>query len=121
MTRDMDFVRKILMKVEASDDSVFDARALVDGVHDAAFVLHHIELLMNAGYIEATVNYYKSGGGQALVKRITWEGYEYLDAVRDDTVWSRTKSIVTNAVGSTSLEVIKMVAGKVAKEMLGLG
>ncbi|MCL4555229.1 MAG: DUF2513 domain-containing protein [Actinobacteria bacterium] len=121
MKRDMDFVRKVLMTVEASDDSVFDASKLVDGEHNVAFVLHHIELLRDAGYIEAAVSYYKSGGGQALVKRITWEGYEYLDVVRNDTVWNRTKSWVANTVGSTSFELFKMAAVEVTKEMLGFG
>jgi hypothetical protein len=30
-------------------------------------------------------------GYVALPKRLTWNGHEFLDAVRDDEVWRRTK------------------------------
>jgi len=50
----------------------------------------------------------------ARADRLTWQGYDFLDAVRSDAVWSKTKSTIAATVGSASLEVVKAVAVSIA-------
>ena len=43
-------------------------------------------------------------------KSLTWEGHEFLDAVRHETVWAKTKEVVKSKGGSVSFEVLKELA-----------
>lgn len=83
---------------------------------DGEETMYQITLLAEAGLIVA--NAHKQG---ALVQRLTWEGHDFLDAVRSDTVWNKTKEKVTKSVGSASLEVVKAVAEAITRASLGLG
>lgn len=48
---------------------------------------------------------------------ITWKGHEFLDNIRDNDVWSRTKNIA-KSVSSVSLSVLSNVASKVITEII---
>ena len=52
------------------------------------------------------------------IEGLTWDGTDYLDAIRDGSVWAKTKKVVADAVGSTTMEVIKQTAVLVAVEMV---
>jgi len=122
MKRDMDLVRAILMEVENAPEE--DARrgvTSIDGYDSIAFV-HHVELMQEAGLVEATVVRADGVGAiKARVDRLTWKGYDFLDAIRSDAIWSKTKSAVTETVGSASFDVLKAVAVSLAMKALGLG
>lgn len=45
----------------------------------------HMDLLIDADFIDA------ENTGDFDYRRITWSGHEFLDSVRDDEVWRRTK------------------------------
>ncbi|MDT2813783.1 DUF2513 domain-containing protein [Vagococcus carniphilus] len=54
------------------------------------------------------------------IDSITWDGHKFLDTIKSDTVWIKTKDKVVNTVGSTSLQVIASLATKTATNLLGL-
>ena len=124
MKRDMDLVRHILVRTEQADGEL-DAVDLVSGRWGFECVVYHVELLRAHGLIDADVtrdlsDYVVS----CVVKALTWDGADYLDAIRDTSVWERTKRVVSESVGSTTLDVIKQAATMVAvnaiKAKLGL-
>jgi hypothetical protein len=45
--------------------------------------------------------------------RITWEGHEFLDAARSDTVWIKAKNLVLQTAGVITLEAIKVALKQV--------
>ena len=51
---------------------------------------------------------------------LTWQGHEFLDAVRNDTVWRKTTALIKEKGGSVPFEVIKALAVKVAGSLFGL-
>ncbi|MCT3395898.1 DUF2513 domain-containing protein [Lentilactobacillus hilgardii] len=63
-----------------------------------------------------------SNGGIATneIRKITWKGHEYLDNIRDDTIWRKTKKTVFSKVGSASLSIVNSVAAKILSNELGL-
>uniref|UniRef100_UPI00403F7D23 DUF2513 domain-containing protein n=1 Tax=Lentilactobacillus hilgardii TaxID=1588 RepID=UPI00403F7D23 len=63
-----------------------------------------------------------SNGGISIneIKKITWKGHEYLDNIRDDTIWRKTKKTVFSKVGSASLSIVSSVAAKILSTELGL-
>lgn len=79
----------------------------MDGVdaHDFAF---HVELMAEAGLLEADVKHFLSGEPAAvLVRRLTWAGCEFLDSVRDPSLWERAKQSVIKPTASFSFELLK--------------
>lgn len=125
MKRDLDLVRSLLLKCEESPERIFDIgrhdwtdhdmreRQLIvrDWDDDEVF---HLDLLTQAGFIKRSVCEHSD----VEVFEITWAGYDYLDAVRDEGVWTRTKGVVANAGGSLAIDVIKSVAISVAKDQI---
>ena len=118
MKRDMDLVRSIMLKVAESDEPV-SINELVDAEHDRQVVGYHISIMRDAGLVKASIMsadddpYYS-----CQVSSLTWEGNDFLDAVRNETVWGETKSVITKAVGVTTFEMVKSVAVKIGEAML---
>ena len=122
MKRDMELVRDILLAIEASNTSPLDRVPLQSPGHSEEEISYHVELLARAGLIDA--NDASSFDGHCwYAKSLTWNGHEFLDAVRDPEVWRRTKEGASKA-GNASIEFIWELAkayGKhVIKERLGI-
>lgn len=118
MRRDMDLIRDILKTVADSNDPI-DAHALADDTHPFPVIAYHAQLLQEAGL--ANVSLSKTMGGDivnATIGPLTWEGNDFLDAVRSEKIWNRTKRLIASKVGSVSFEVIKALAVKLATEAL---
>jgi hypothetical protein len=121
MKRDMDLARKILLAVEARRLQELRSEDLVTEGYESRTVAAHFELLQEAGLIDASLLRVESEGlirGDAL--RLTWEGHEYLDTIRSNEIWEKTKTHVTKQGGSLSFELIKAVALGYLRAQLGL-
>ncbi|EFA23673.1 DUF2513 domain-containing protein [Bifidobacterium gallicum] len=118
MRRDMDLVRRILLEVGDSDLPL-DASVLVTDESPFEQVAYHIDLIGQAGLAQVDVS--RMIGGRivrASVGPLTWEGNDFLDAIRDDTVWSGAKTRIAKTVGSATLDTVKALAVRVATDML---
>ena len=49
--------------------------------------------------------------------RLTWDGCDFLDSVRDDEIWRQTKDGVTKA-GGFSLDLMKALAKGLIKKQI---
>ncbi|WP_307739005.1 DUF2513 domain-containing protein [uncultured Parolsenella sp.] len=124
MKRDMDLVRCILMTVEKADGEVTDSR-LLDCTGDIGRLAFHVELLQSHGLLVSEV--FRDGMGDPMsvsISGLTWEGYDYLDAIRSQKVWNKAKEAISKAVGDTSLSVVKDIcvalAASLVKQQLGI-
>jgi hypothetical protein len=118
MKLDMDFLRDLLLQIEAGRTVFETASAEVAAIlrhvpekplsqEEADKLSGHLDLLENAGFIEIEG---RMGGGAALVKCLTWRGYEFLKDVRDPDVWRKTKErakTVTNISVGFLWEIVK--------------
>ena len=92
---DLDVIRKILLHIEKRQDTPREVLNIDDFIcvcNNPRILTENIEVLEDAGYIELTKSsrgYISEGVGG--VKCITFDGYEYLDAVRNDDVWQKVK------------------------------
>lgn len=118
MKRDMELVRKIMFKIE-EDYSGTPIRTLqIDG-YDMITVAEHCRLMNEHGLIDK----YKSFGADNIpvlafsVGNLTWEGYDFLDKVRQDTVWNKTKDVITKQGLPMILDVVKDVSTAVIASM----
>ena len=110
MKRDMDLCRLILFKIEDEYRSTALFNLQIDG-YDIETIAYHCDLLFEADLIKSYKPTYASDEIYFFsVGALTWEGHDFLDKIRENTIWNRTKnSIKENALPMT-LEVIKSVA-----------
>ncbi|WCE02810.1 DUF2513 domain-containing protein [Pseudoxanthomonas sp. JBR18] len=125
MKRDNELIRQLLLAIEDRPPGPpFSGSEICPEDADPAVVAEHIRLLMDAGLIDALTRQYVEDlcllPSRIKIGTITWKGHEFLDAIRSDTIWAKTKSKVADAGGSVSLSVLGEVAGAIAKGMMGL-
>lgn len=105
MKRDMDLIRQIA--IESEQIPYGHTLRGVDGVTPQDFV-HHAKLMAEAGLIEATISEFQDfSTPKAQVWRLTWEGHDFLDATRSDTVWKKAKDNVLKPGMSFTFDVLK--------------
>lgn len=125
MKRDMDLIRAILLELEDSPPGEGKVRspALAERLHkDERTVGEHLRLMGDAGLVTIT-DFPESPRSECWVtgRGITWEGHEFLEAIRSDSVWPTVKAKLATVGGGASIAVVKAIAVQVVKEKLGLG
>lgn len=117
MKRNWDLIRKILLELEKkADNSSWLESTSIKG-YDAHTVSYHYKLLNEAGLIEIT-DLSSIEEIDFAATALTWQGHEFLDKIRNDTVWNKVKSVVQSKSLNLSFEVIKTVAASVITAML---
>lgn len=122
MKRDMDLMRKILLRIEECSDvppKVLTLDDFMDMKKSSYMISLHIDLLCDAGLIEVMDTSIEDGLKDFDIVRLTLAGYEYLDAIRNARVWDRVKQSVSY-VGGATLDIIKQLAVKELAKELGL-
>jgi hypothetical protein len=89
MKRDMDLIRKIMLEIEQNADPMAWVKIDIPD-HSATEVSYHIKLLYEQGLVEAN-DCSDLGGISWKAKNLTYEGHDFLDAARSDTVWNKAK------------------------------
>ena len=118
MRRDIDLIRKILLETENSNSLSRSISLSIEGYNDQQ-VKYHVKLLSQAGYLE--VEHYscrESEEGKPI--SLTWQGHEFLDAARDNTVWNRTKAKIGDKLPSVTFDVLKSMLTMTLKQQFGL-
>jgi hypothetical protein len=83
--------------------------------HDPAAVYYHVTLLADSPYVIAEY----SSRGHISHYRLSWEGHEFLEAIRDDTRWNQLKA-AANKAGAESIEAVaKAALGTAIKLIFG--
>ena len=91
MKRDMDLIRKIMLRIEEEYVSTAIFNLQVEG-YSAEQVATHCKMLYEAGLLSDYKAQYASDELYMFgVGNLTWDGYDYLEKVRDDSVWKKIK------------------------------
>lgn len=118
MKRDMDLARQIMLELEKTPYSGDLLSIDIDG-RDENEVSYHVMLLAEAGLVEA-----KDLSDYDVVEwaatRLTWQGHEFLDAAKNETIWQKTKKLVQEKGGALTFDVAKAVLAQVALKQVGL-
>ena len=116
MKRDMDLVRDILIEMEKwpanhrSGEIAIEARTPEE-------IMHHVGLMHEAGLIEA-IDASSHDGEAWLPVKILWDGHEFLDAARSDTVWMKAKQRAMSTAGALTLDAMKAALVFVMKQTI---
>ena len=126
MKRDMDMIRELLLKIEAAETADSALTLSAKDSERRAEVVYNLVLMYEAGLIHAALATVGTFGPRPQDVRpycLTWQGHEYLDTIRDEAVWRKTKAAAKQA-GGYSLNVLATVAtaivAEAAKRAVGL-
>lgn len=113
MKRDMELCRKILFAIEERyvDAAIYNLK--IEG-YSQEEISYNSGLLFDAGLISA----YKSQNADNhlymfAVGHLTWEGHDFLDKIREDTIWNKTKKVIKDKLLPMTLDIIKEVASAI--------
>ena len=121
MKLDHDCVRHLLLFVEESLDygDEIDTHSISIDNYTPEEITYTAEKLIEAGYL--------NGGPipDILISSLTFNGHEFLDNIRDDKVWKKTKEVLSSLassslkiVNSTAIQVVTTLAGQAFKNYI---
>ncbi len=120
MQRDMELIRKILFAIEDKYvDTWLSSNQIEIAGYDMKTIGYHCAVLRDAGLVSDYKGQY--GNGELLffgVGRLTWEGHELLDKIKNDTVWNKTKDTIKKTGIPFVLDVVKDIATAITTAMV---
>ena len=121
MQRDLDLIRRILLEAERSALGPVGLRDLRFDGHEEAQIAGHIDLLEEGGLAVALRRAADDGGMTTTgILRITWKGHEFLDAARNDGVWSSTRAMLESHGLTVPLDLLMELLRDSARQYLDL-
>lgn len=118
MKRNFELIKKILLKFEELPLNHNENEIIVDEFSKNE-VTYHVFLLAEANLVEIQ-DASSFDGKDFLPERLTWEGHEFLDNIRNDSIWNGIKSFIASKGGDIGFSVLKALAEAKAKEYFGL-
>lgn len=109
MKRDMDLIRRILLTLEANEGRSLAAAEVAEDDDEIRAVAFHFQLLEEAGFVRANLFTHYDEALNGTLERITWEGYEFLDLLRDQSLINRASKAVGQHVRSMPLSLFAQV------------
>ena len=118
MQRNMDLIRLILLEVEGQQEVDLSQFKNEE-------VFYHKYLLIDGRFAVGNVLWGQDNDGNAAISdaaisRLTWEGHDFLDAARNDSIWKSAMSKVKSIGGSVSVDIVKAILIALIKEKAGL-
>lgn len=108
MKLDPDVVRDVLLKIEREQSSPKWKYAVSDREADYP-IYYALTKLDEGGYVKVTHATGTEREDWVYVTELTMRGHEFLDSVRDDTVWGQTKEKAAK-VGAYGLKALWDIA-----------
>lgn len=109
MQRDNDYIRELLLEIENCDKTILIFPKTMGMSNNAAKKWYHLQLLCDSGYlVEVNESAY----------RLTAEGHDFIESIRDYGIWNQIKSAIAQTGGSATLELIKCIGLGYIKQKL---
>ena len=122
MKRDMDLIRELLLRLEAYPAGAGDifhitpdsSEIQVEGF-DFDQIDYHLQLIIEVGWVN-------TGGTSApmvgvFYSGLTWAGHDFLDSIRGQDIWDKTKKGALDAGGFT-VDLLKDLAKGFIKKQI---
>ena len=101
----MELIRKIIIILEDSKQTQGWIPLKLDGYSDDQ-ISYHVKILAEQGIIAAT-NCSSTTNFAWQAKGLTWEGHDYIDAIRDEARWQKVKEWIKGTGKILTMETLK--------------
>lgn len=119
MKRDFELIRKLLLFFEEKESHEAVQVPPVDG-YDESTIKYHLVLLHDAGLLRCEP--IRSKTSERIIYVIpfalTWQGHEFLDKVKNETVWKKIRKLIAVKGGSLAFSVVNELATRYAMELV---
>jgi hypothetical protein len=117
MKRDFDLIRIILFYIEGDND--------IDlSIYTKDQIEYHKALIVEAGFADGMAHYPSSHKTDipsfVTINRLTWDGHEFIDKSRNDNIWNKSKSIISEKGIEISFDILKYVLTGITKSIFDL-
>jgi len=120
MKRNMELVRLILLAMDKHEHGFAPPDFTIAG-YDQEVIGHHVWLMAQGDLITAVVTTAMGDPSPvAMPVTITWTGHDFLEAVRNDTVWSKVKTQLKDRGISLPFSLLQDLALKILAAHVGL-
>jgi Hypothetical protein (DUF2513) len=121
MPRDMDLIRKLLLRFERDDTSIPDGYTNYE-------VAYHVNQMVKSGLIDAEISQERLPGRPGTlvpsgfrVRDIEPAGHDFIAGLKDDGFWAKLKREALARVAPLTLDLLILIAKETTKNAFGLG
>jgi hypothetical protein len=120
-----DCVRELLLELEevlfVHENILLPSFEELETVNKYGFddTFYCFQKLIEAGYLNGNYKYASEGLFHLAVSSITWDGHQFLDTIRDNEIWSKTKKAVSS-LSSASISLMSSLGTEFLKQKFGL-
>ena len=119
MRRDPELIRKLLIFFENKDSlKIVEADSLAIDGYDSKAIEYHLMLMAQADLLDFEAFRSKTNPDRlirVMPFNLTWKGHEYLDAVRDKSVWQKAIKASKGKTGDLIFDVAFAIARQTIK------
>lgn len=109
MEQNMELIRQILLEIEKRPSGAIQ-NLKVDG-YGMETIAYHCKLLYGRGLVNSyTPQYADNSIYMFSVGSLTWDGQDYLNKIRDESMWAKIKAWIRERGLSFTIEVVKDAA-----------
>ena len=122
MRLDFDLIRKILSALEETE--VDDPNAYLDSInkiegYSENQVIYHVRQLISGGYIDGEViDSIGCQGSGLFIRRLSWNGHQFVENSRNDTIWRKSKEFVLSKTGGITIDLLSEALKHLAEQSL---
>jgi len=114
----MDYVREILLRLEDEcEPESSDLEPESASSDDLAKLHEHLTMLIDEAGLVSGISAHSMREKHWHDLRLTWQGHEYLDNIRDPEIWRQTKS-GAEKLGGLSLDILSALAKGLIKKKI---
>ena len=119
MDRDMDAIRQIILAVKDSDSPIKSVPEISADVFN-----FNAMLLIEAGFAQGVIQESSRRNinvpSLVLIYRLTWDGFEFADSIKDDELWAKAKKFILKPAGSWTVGILSEYLKQEIKNKFGL-
>jgi len=124
MKRDMNLIRELLLQLEESKAEVYVSNLEVAGYSDEE-IAYNAYMMIDGGLAEGKQSKETNQMGDSrpvavTLTNLTWEGHEFFDSIKNDTVWNNTLNYLKEKGGNIPFTLIPPIAALFAKQYFNL-
>lgn len=120
MKRDMELIRKIILNIESSQHGFVNNDLEIEG-YISEQIDYHSYLIIQGGLAEGiTTTNFQSSSPTAIIRNLTWQGHEFAEAARNDSIWYRVSKIIKDKGEGMAFPIITQLLISEIKKNVGL-
>lgn len=118
MQRDMDYVRALLLQIEAKDKPCL-MDLLTENAEQTEYdkLSEHLVMLVEEAEFVNGIAAHNMAAKNWLDLRLTWKGHDFIDSIRDPKVWEKTKKGAA-AAGGFTVDLLRDLAKGLIKKQI---